>query len=91
MHATLRIGDTIVSASDGRCLGQPSFQGFALSLIVPDEAEADRLFAALADGGQVRMPLTKTFFSPPLACSPTGSAWDGWCTWRTDKPVLAGP
>jgi PhnB protein len=64
MHATLRIGDTIVSASDGECLGQPSFQGFALSLIVPDEAEADRLFAALADGGQVRVPLTRTFFSP---------------------------
>jgi PhnB protein len=64
MHATLRIGSTIVSASDGRCQGQPSFQGFALSLIVPDEAEADRLFAALADGGEVRVPLTRTFFSP---------------------------
>ena len=64
MHATLRIGNSIVSASDGRCLGQPSFQGFSLSLIVPDEAEADRLFAALSDGGQVRIPLTKTFFSP---------------------------
>jgi PhnB protein len=64
MHATLRIGSTIVSASDGRCLGQPSFQGFSLSLIVADEAEADRLFAALADAGQVRVPLTRTFFSP---------------------------
>ena len=51
--------------------GQPSFQGFALSLIVPDEAEANRLFAALADGGQVRVPLTKTFFSPLRdACRP---------------------
>ena len=64
MHASFRIGDTTVMASDGQCLGQASFQGFSLSLTVPTEAEADRLFAALADGGQVQMPLTKTFFSP---------------------------
>ena len=64
MHASFRIGETTVMASDGRCRGQPSFQGFSLSLTVPDEAEADRLFAALGDGGQVQMPLTKTFFSP---------------------------
>ena len=64
MHASFRIGDTTVLASDGRCEGHPSFQGFSLSLTVADEAEAERLFAALADGGQVQMPLTKTFFSP---------------------------
>jgi PhnB protein len=64
MHASFRIGDSTVMASDGRCQGQPSFQGFSLSLTVSNEAEADRLFAALADGGQVQMPLTKTFFSP---------------------------
>ncbi len=64
MHASLRIGDTTVFVSDGRCTGQLSFQGFALSLTVPDDAEAERLFAALGDGGQVQMPLTKTFFSP---------------------------
>ncbi len=64
MHAALRIGDTMVLASDGRCLGQPEFRGFALSLTAADEAEADRLFAALADGGQVQMALSKTFFSP---------------------------
>jgi PhnB protein len=63
MHASFRIGDTTMMASDGRCLGQPNFQGFALSLTVPNDAEADRLFTALADGGQVHMPLTKTFFS----------------------------
>ena len=64
MHMSLRIGETTVLASDGRCQGNPSFQGFALSLTVPNEAEADRKFSALADGGQVQMPLAKTFFSP---------------------------
>ena len=64
MHARFRIGETLLMASDGRCEGQPTFQGFALSLTVPNATEAERLFAALADGGQVRMPLTTTFFSP---------------------------
>ncbi len=63
MHASFRIGDTEVMASDGQCAGRPSFQGFALSVTARDEAEADRRFAALADGGQVQMPLTKTFFA----------------------------
>ena len=64
MHATLTIGDTGVNVSDGRCSGRPSFQGFSLSLTVPDAATADGVFAALSDGGQVQMPLTKTFWSP---------------------------
>jgi PhnB protein len=64
MHASLRIGETSVMASDGRCTGKPNFQGFSLSLTVSAEAEADRLFAALADGGQVQVPLAKAFFSP---------------------------
>jgi PhnB protein len=64
MHSCLRIGETRVMASDGHCLGKPSFQGFSLSLTVPNAAEADRVFAALGNGGQVQMPLNKTFFSP---------------------------
>jgi PhnB protein len=63
MHTSLRIGDTTVMASDGRCQGQPNFQGFALSLTAPNDAEADRWFAALGDGGQVQMPMSKTFFA----------------------------
>ena len=63
MHASFRIGDTTVMASDGRCLGKPTFQGFSLSLTVADDATAERVFAALRDGGQVQMPLVKTFFS----------------------------
>jgi PhnB protein len=63
MHACVRIGDTAVMASDGQCTGRPSFQGFALSLTAADDAEARRLFTALGDGGQVQMPLGKTFFA----------------------------
>jgi PhnB protein len=63
MHATIRIGDSEVMAADD-CQGHPTFQGFSLSLTVPTEADADRLFGALSAGGQVKMPLTKTFFSP---------------------------
>src|SRR4051794_13444592 len=64
MHASFRVGTTTVLASDGGCQGPARFQGFALSLTVATVAEAERLFAALADGGQVQMPLTQTFFSP---------------------------
>ncbi|HUA54367.1 MAG TPA: VOC family protein [Candidatus Sulfotelmatobacter sp.] len=64
MHARFRVGDTTVMASDGRCQGQPSFQGFALNITAKDAAEAARLFGALGAGGQVQMPLTQTFFSP---------------------------
>lgn len=64
MHAELRIGDTAVLASDGNGSGQQAFGGFSLSITVRDVAAADRLFAALAEGGQVQMPLAKTFFSP---------------------------
>ena len=64
MHARLQIGDTTLLLSDGRCQGQPKFDGFALSVTVPDAAAAERTFAALGDGGEVRMPLGKTFFSP---------------------------
>lgn len=63
LHAAVRIGDTTVLASDGHGEGKPVFQGFALSLTVANDAEADRLFAAVGDGGQVQLPLTKTFFS----------------------------
>src|SRR5918999_795848 len=77
MHACFRIGETQVMASDGRCEGKPSFQGFSLSIAVPNEAEAERLFAALAEGGQVQMPLAKTFFSPRfgMASDRFGVSW----------------
>jgi PhnB protein len=64
MHTSFRIGETTLMASDDCSAEKASFQGFSLSLSVPSEAEADRVFAALADGGQVRMALAKTFWSP---------------------------
>ena len=63
MHTSLRIGDATVMASDG-CSDGVNFQGFSLSLAVANQDQAQRAFAALADGGQVRMPLGKTFWSP---------------------------
>jgi PhnB protein len=63
MHSSFKIGETTVMASDGVCSGKPSFQGFSLSVSVSSDGEAERLFAALSDGGKVQMPLAKTFFS----------------------------
>jgi PhnB protein len=63
MHASLSIGDATVLASDGKCLGKPNFQGFSLTLSVASDTEAEKVFASLGDGGQVQMPLAKTFFS----------------------------
>jgi PhnB protein len=64
MHSSLRIGETTVMASDGLCSGKANFGGISLSLTAKDAADAERLFKALGEGGQVQQPLIKTFFSP---------------------------
>ena len=63
MHAAFRVGDTQVLASDGMCSGKPNLQGFSLALAANSDAEAKRFFGALSEGGQVKMPLTPTFFA----------------------------
>ncbi|MBI1388496.1 MAG: VOC family protein [bacterium] len=63
MHATFHIGETTLMASDG-CEEESKSSGFSLSISVPDESGAHRVFDALSDGGAVKMPLTKTFWSP---------------------------
>lgn len=63
MHANLRIGDTTVLASDGQSQAPTNFQGFSLSLTVSNDAEADRLFDALSDGGKVQVALMSTPFA----------------------------
>ena len=63
MHAAFHIGDTQVMASDGRCTGNASFSGIALTLNASSDAEAEKLFKALSQGGQVNMPMSETFFA----------------------------
>jgi PhnB protein len=90
MHATVRIGDSVVMAADD-CMGNPTFQGFSLSLTVKNEAEADRAFAALAEGGQVRLVarcacrLRKRSSHPSSACWLIASGLAGSCTCRSDE------
>jgi len=77
MHASVRIGESTVLMSDGSASGKPAFQGVSLSMTVRDDAEAKRMFAALSDGGQVQMPLGKTFFSSSfgMAADRFGVPW----------------
>jgi len=63
MHSCFRVGDTALMASDGHAKGKPVFQGVALSITADSDADVDRMFKALAEGGQVQMPLARTFFS----------------------------
>lgn len=63
MHMSFRIGDSTLMASDGCAADAPRFNGFALTLTTANDAEAERVFKQLADGGQVQQPLIKTFFS----------------------------
>jgi PhnB protein len=83
MHALFRIGDTKVMASDGNCAGKPSFQGFALTINAANPAEAKQRFDALAEGGQVQMPLNETFFAKSfgMVADRFGMSW----------MVIAGP
>jgi len=62
-HSSFRIGESKIMASDG-CHPGGKFEGFSLSLVVDSEADADKAFNALSEGGQVKMPLSKTFWSP---------------------------
>ena len=83
MHSCFRVGDTQVMASDGNCSGKPSFQGFSLTFNAKDEADAKRRFNALAEGGQVNLPLSETFFAKSF-----GMVADRFgLTWM----VMAGP
>lgn len=64
MHSGFMLGDTLVMASDGMSTEPQNYSGVSLSLTVDDEAQAQRYFKALAEGGKVFMPLGKTFWSP---------------------------
>lgn len=63
MHASIKIGGDVLMLSDGHCTGKPNFQGFAMSLAVGSDAEAEQLFKELSAGGHVTMPMATTFFA----------------------------
>lgn len=63
MHAAFHVGDSLIMASDG-CGETENFAGFSLSLAVATEEETELKFNALAEGGEITMPLGKTFWSP---------------------------
>lgn len=88
MHASLKIGDTMLMASDGRCDGQAAFEGFSLSITVSDEAEAQRVFDALSEGGLVTMALEKTFWAPKFGML-TDRFGVGWMVSVAHKPESA--
>jgi PhnB protein len=77
MHARLEIGGEVILLSDGHGSQGPQFQGFALTLSVADQAEADKAFEALSEGGQIVQPLQKTFFSERFGMTrdPFGVLW----------------
>ena len=63
MHAAFRVGQSEIFASDGMCQNKAAFQGISLSISADSVQQADKLFAALGEGGKVQMPLGKTFFA----------------------------
>lgn len=77
MHGNLTIAGSTVLVADGMCGGKPKFEGFSLSLTLTSEADAERFFAGLTEGGQVQVPLTRTFFSPRfgMCTDKFGVAW----------------
>lgn len=89
MHACFRVGSSSIMASDGRCQGNPNFDGFTLSITVPDEAEAERVFNALAEGGKVEMPLSTTFWAPKFGILEDQFGL-GWMVSVEHKPAAEG-
>ena len=63
MHSEFMVGETKILASDGYCKGAPKFDGFSLTIQCANDAEAEKLYKAVGEGGQVTMPLDKTFFA----------------------------
>jgi PhnB protein len=64
IHAALTLGDALLMGSDDPTGGFSGVQGMNVTCSVDDADEAQRVFTALAEGGEVTAPLTETFFSP---------------------------
>ena len=63
MHASLSLGDQVLMGSDAPPQFREEPKGFSVSLNIPDQAEAERVFHALAEGGAVKMPIGETFWA----------------------------
>jgi PhnB protein len=85
MHATVRIGNAILMASDG-CDDKSHFEGFRLSLAFATEDEARPAFEQLSNGGEIQMPLAKTFWSPCFGMV-TDRFGVGWMITLNAKPT----
>ncbi|MCU0961814.1 MAG: VOC family protein [Pirellulaceae bacterium] len=88
MHASFRVGSSVLMASDGMCdeSKEGQFAGISLTLLAPTVAKADELFTALSEGGQVQMPMCETFFSPRfgMVADRFGVSW--MVIVQTDEP-----
>jgi PhnB protein len=67
LHATITIGDSMIMASDVPADRWKPMRSAYLTLNHASDADAERLFALLADGGEVFMPLQETFFASRFA------------------------
>jgi PhnB protein len=63
MHASLRVGDAVLMGGDPPPPYYQKPQGVSVSISVDEAGEAERIFNALADGGDVRMPFAETFWA----------------------------
>lgn len=93
-HATFRIGSTVVMASDCGCEKPPTettFAGFSLALRVETPEKAERFFGALGNGGQIQIPLLKTFFAERygIVVDRFGVSWKIMVESKAQKAVMA--
>ena len=63
IHARMTFGDQVLMASDAPPEHHRPMQGFSVSLTVQEPAEAERIFKAFSEGGQVTMPIQETFWA----------------------------
>ncbi len=88
MHACIDLGDSLLMGSDW--MSADPFQqptGFRVNISTPSTAEAKRLFESLSAGGQVHMPLEKTFFAPAFGMlkDKFGVPWMVHCEQESSK------
>lgn len=88
MHARLQVGDALITGADTLDAPQRP-QGFRVALNFEDTGEARRIFDALSDGGEVRMPFSETFFSDGfgLVTDRFGTPWMIHCAQTSLREV----